>query len=96
MLRFLGLGKRGGGVQEGKTNVSQSWGPADELAEGIAHAVENHMCNTLAPPNLYLATKNLVEADGSLILVYILAILGIYENKILTTDPLPSSYSINI
>ena len=60
-----------------KTNFSQSGGPAVELTEGIARAVENLTCNALASPNLYLATKNLVEADGSLILVYILAVLGI-------------------
>ena len=65
------------GFKRKKTNFSQSGSPDGELAEGIARAVENNTCNALAPPNLYLATKNLVEADGSLILVYILAILGI-------------------
>ena len=69
------------GIHQKKRKIdlkfSQNKGPDSELAEGIARAVGNHTCNALAPPNLYSATKNLVEADGSLILVYVLAILGI-------------------
>ena len=44
--------------------------------EGTAGPDSAQICGTSDPINLYLAAKNLVEADGFMILVYMLAILG--------------------
>ena len=48
----------------------------DGPMEGTAGPDSAQICGTSDPINLYLAAKNLVEADGFMILVYMLAILG--------------------
>ena len=48
----------------------------DGPMEGTAGPDSAQICGTSDPINLYLAAKNLVEADGFMVLVYMLAILG--------------------
>ena len=54
---------------------------SDGPLEGTAGPDSAQSCGTNDPTNLYLAAKNLVEADGFMVLVYLLAILG----KIITS-----------
>ena len=50
---------------------------SDGPLEGTAGPDIAQSCgNDNNPTNLYLAAKNLVEADGFMVLVYLLAILG--------------------
>ena len=49
---------------------------SDGPLEGPAGPGSAQSCGTNNPINLYLAAKNLVEADGFMVLVYLLAILG--------------------
>ena len=49
---------------------------SDGPLEGTAGPDSAQSCGTNNPINLYLAAKNLVEADGFMGLVYLLAILG--------------------
>ena len=49
---------------------------SDGPLEGTAGPGSAQSCGTNNPINLYLAAKNLVEADGFMVLVYLLAILG--------------------
>ena len=49
---------------------------SDGPLEGTAGRDSAQSCGTNNPTNLYLAAKNLVEADGFMVLVYLLAILG--------------------
>ena len=49
---------------------------SDGPLEGTAGPDSTQSCGTNNPTNLYLAAKNLVEADGFMVLVYLLAILG--------------------
>ena len=49
---------------------------SDGPLEGTAGPDSAQSCGTNNPTNLYLAAKNLVEADGFMVLVYLLAILG--------------------
>ena len=50
---------------------------SDGPLEGTAGPDIAQSCgNNNNPTNLYLAAKNLVEADGFMVLVYLLAILG--------------------
>ena len=48
----------------------------DGPLEGTAGPDSTQICSTNDPINLYLVAKNLVEADGFMVLVYLLAILG--------------------
>ena len=48
----------------------------DGPMEGTAGPDSAQICGTSEPINLYLAAKNLVEADGFMVLVYMLAFLG--------------------
>ena len=48
----------------------------DGPMEGTAGPDSAQICGTSDPINLYLAAKNLVEANGFMVLVYMLAILG--------------------
>ena len=48
----------------------------DGPMEGTAGPDSAQICGTSEPINLYLAAKNLVEADGFMVLVYLLAFLG--------------------
>ena len=48
----------------------------DGPMEGTAGPDSAQICGTSDPINLYLAAKNLVEADGFMVLVYMLAFLG--------------------
>ena len=48
----------------------------DSPLEGTAGPDSTQICGTNDPINLYLVAKNLVEADGFMVLVYLLAILG--------------------
>ena len=49
---------------------------SDSPLEGTAGPDSTQSCSTNNPTKLYLAAKNLVEADGFMVLVYLLAILG--------------------
>ena len=49
---------------------------SDGPLEGTVGPDSTQSCGTNNPTNLYLAAKNLVEADGFMVLVYLLAILG--------------------
>ena len=48
---------------------------SDGPLEGTAGPDSAQICGTSDPINLYLAAKNLVKADGFMVLVYMLAIL---------------------
>ena len=48
----------------------------DGPMEGTAGPDSAQTCDISEPINLYLAAKNLVEADGFMVLVYMLAFLG--------------------
>ena len=48
----------------------------DGPSEGTVGPDSARSCGAYDPANLYLAAKNLVEADGFMVIVYILAILG--------------------
>ena len=54
-------------------------GSADSLTGIIAGDGFNHTCNVPSPSDLFMAAKNFAEADGFMILVYLLIILG--KNK---------------
>ena len=54
-------------------------GNADSLTGVIADDGFNHTCNVPSPSDLFMAAKNFAEADGFMILVYLLIILG--KNK---------------
>ena len=49
---------------------------SDGPLEGTLGPDSAQSCGTNDPTNLFLAAKNLVEADGFMVLVYLLAILG--------------------
>ena len=53
---------------------------SDGPLEGTAGPDSTQSCSTNNPTKLYLAAKNLVEADGFMVLVYLLAILGKKNN----------------
>ena len=48
----------------------------DGPSEGTLGPDSARSCGAYDPANLYMAAKNLVEADGFMVIVYILAILG--------------------
>ena len=49
---------------------------SDVPLEGTAGPDSAQSCGINNPTNLYLVAKNLVEADGFMVIVYLLAILG--------------------